>query len=143
MCEIQVKVDDGFLCPNYAIKGMETNVYSFGKLVLDLLTRQCSEYMFRTTPNHWSLVHGIRNNAINKIVDPLILAEEEGIGVEQQLNVVLLQLVPMCIDENLELRPNMIDVTKGLRWIEKSIARKFSHLVHLSSSVHHGSIYIF
>jgi hypothetical protein len=39
MCEIQVKVDDGFLTPNYAIKGMETDVYSFGKLVLDLLTR--------------------------------------------------------------------------------------------------------
>jgi hypothetical protein len=114
----------GFYVPTMLLaRDMEIDVYSFGKLVLDLLTRQCSEYMFQTTPNHWSLVHCIRNSAINKIVDPLILAEEEGIGVEQQLNVVLLQLFPMSIDENLELRPNMIDVTKELRWIEKSIAR--------------------
>jgi hypothetical protein len=41
--------------------------------------------------------------------------------VEQQLQVVW-QLVLTCIDEDPEIRPAMIDVTKELMRIERSIA---------------------
>jgi hypothetical protein len=55
---------------------------------------------------------------MNEIVDPAILAEEGGAGVEQQLQAVR-ELVLRCMDENPEMRPTMIDVTKELRRIER------------------------
>jgi serine/threonine protein kinase len=112
----------GFLCPIYASTGMiteKTDVYSFGIVLLEILTGQRS-YDLRQANESPNLAY-TRNRAINEIVDPAILAEEGGAGVEQQLQAMW-QLVLTCIDDDPEIRPTMIDVTKELRRIERSIA---------------------
>jgi hypothetical protein len=63
----------------------------------------------------------LSNRAMNEIVDPAILAEEGGAGLEQQLQAVR-QLGLTCIEDDPEIRPTMVDVTKELRRIERSIA---------------------
>ncbi|XP_059439985.1 serine/threonine-protein kinase ZRK1-like [Corylus avellana] len=109
----------GFACPQHVATGRVTersDVYGFGMLLLQLITGQPSKNMC----SHPSLANCIRNNAINEIVDPAILAGEGGAGVEWQLLAVL-ELVLICRNEDSELRPNMVDVTKELRRIEKSV----------------------
>jgi len=54
-------------------------------------------------------------------VDPAILEEEGGAGLEQQLQAVR-QLGLTCMEDHPEIRPTMVDVTKELRRIERSIA---------------------
>ena len=56
----------------------------------------------------------------SKITDPAILGEGGGTGVEQQLQAVL-QLALTCIEGDPNVRPTMVDVTKELRLIEKSV----------------------
>ena len=51
---------------------------------------------------------------------PAILAGGGGAGVEQQVQAVL-QLALICREQDPEIRPNMIDVTKELRYIERFI----------------------
>jgi len=61
-------------------------------------------------------------------VDPAILEEEGGAGLEQQLQAVR-QLGLTCMEDHPEIRPTMVDVTKELGRIERSIAWFFSHLI--------------
>jgi serine/threonine protein kinase len=117
----------GFLCPIYASTGMiteKTDVYSFGMVLLEILTGQCSFTFNRIDESRNALQHlpdQVRNRAINEIVDPAILAEEGGAGLESQLQDVL-QLAFTCIELNPEIRPMMVDITKELNRIERSIA---------------------
>jgi serine/threonine protein kinase len=111
-----------FSCPIYMMQGMVTekiDVYSFGVVLFDILTGQCLIDLDRAN-EYQNLVHHIRNLVINDIVDPAILAEEGGAGVEQQLQAIL-QLVLTCVEYDPEIRPTMVDVTKELRRIERSI----------------------
>ena len=57
---------------------------------------------------------------INEVVDPAILVGEEGSVVWQQLEAVL-RLALICRKEDPAIRPDMIDVTKELRKIERVI----------------------
>jgi len=110
----------GFLCPNYLATRRateKTDVYSFGMLVLVLSTGQRS-YVPQATTHEDSLVNYIRKCTISEIVDPAILAEEGGAGLEQQLQAVR-QLGLTCIEDDPEIRPTMVDVTKELRRIER------------------------
>ncbi|GLT72896.1 hypothetical protein SLA2020_447920 [Shorea laevis] len=110
----------GFLCPNYLATGRateKTDVYSFGMLLLVLSTGQRS-YVPQANTLEDSLVNYIRKCTINEIVDPAILAEEGGAGVDQQLQAVR-ELVLRCMDENPEIRLTMVDVTKEIRQIER------------------------
>jgi serine/threonine protein kinase len=118
--EDEVFGSNGFLCPNYLATSRateKTDVYSFGMLLLVLSTGQRS-YIPQPTTHEDGLINYIRNCTISEMVDPAILAEEGGASVEQQLQAVRV-LFLRCMDENPEMRPTMVDVTKQLRQIER------------------------
>jgi serine/threonine protein kinase len=113
----------GFVCPSYLSTSRiteKTDVYSFGMVLLQLLTGQHSFDFDRANEDCDLAVH-VRNRARNEIVDPTILAEEGGAGLEPQLQAVL-ELALTCVTVNPKIRPTMVDVTKELRRIERSIA---------------------
>ncbi|XP_041020476.1 serine/threonine-protein kinase ZRK1-like [Juglans microcarpa x Juglans regia] len=101
------------LCPNYRktrCMTEKTDVYCFGLTLLQIFT-DVSHPCWRPR---------LRNNG-TIMVDPLILAGElRGAGVEQQFQAVQ-DLAFRCMEENPMERPTMVDVTKQLRRIEKSI----------------------
>jgi serine/threonine protein kinase len=115
----------GFICPSYIStkKITEKNdVYSFGMVLLGLLIgRYPVEYLQGDEDEYQPLKVYLSKRAMNEIVDPAILAEEGGAGLEQQLQAVW-QLGLTCIEDDPEIRPTMVDVTKELRRIERSIA---------------------
>jgi serine/threonine protein kinase len=102
----------GFLCPSYVISHMVTekvDVFGFGMVLLGILTGQRSVDANR------------ENGDLNEIVDPAILEEEGGVGLEPQFQAVL-ELALTCTEIDPKIRPTMVDVTKELRRIERSIA---------------------
>jgi serine/threonine protein kinase len=113
----------GFICPSYiSTKKIteKTDAFSFGMVLLEILTGQRSVDNNRENEDR-ALVYHVRNYALNEIVDPAILEEEGGVGLEQQLQAMW-QLALTCIENDPEIRPTMVDVTKELRRIERSIA---------------------
>jgi serine/threonine protein kinase len=118
-----VKGHFGFVCPFYLNTCRITekaDVYGFGMVLLEILTGQ--QLFAANGKNEVQVLvdHG-RNHALNEIVDPAILEEEGGVGLEQQLQAMC-QLALTCIENDPEIRPTMVDVTKELRRIERSIA---------------------
>ena len=114
-----------FVCPHYFATGYITekvDVYSFGSFLLELLTGQRLHELFSTTDD--LDVEDFENDrtrfTINEVVDPAILVGEEGSVVWQQLQAVL-RLALICRKEDPAIRPDMIDVTKELRKIERVI----------------------
>ncbi|XP_059440407.1 non-functional pseudokinase ZRK2-like [Corylus avellana] len=110
------------LCPYYRLTNRiteKTDVFSFGMVLLEILTGQSSFDPNRVDGDQY-LPNRVRNRAINEIVDPAILAEDGGAGLEPQLQAVL-RLALTCIEVDPEIRPTMVDVTKELRRIERSI----------------------
>ncbi|KAG7968218.1 hypothetical protein I3843_08G142700 [Carya illinoinensis] len=129
--EIEVKVDRivgtwNFMCPRYALMGIVTeksDVFSFGSLLLELVTGKSSRDLYEyceTTSGLTNLEDYIRTNIAKNVVESAIQAEEVEAGLEQQLQASL-ELSRICRDENPESRPTMVDVTKELRRIERSI----------------------
>ncbi|KAG7968889.1 hypothetical protein I3843_07G002900 [Carya illinoinensis] len=120
----------GFICPSYVATGKvteKTDVYSFGMMLLVILTAQ-RPYNRRVTSaddeGDASLVNYVRNHAISQIVDPALMVDGSQsvlIGTEQQLQSVL-QLALTCVDDDPEIRPTMIDVTEELRRIERFVS---------------------
>ena len=103
----------------------KADVYSFGILLLELLTGQHSYDKIRLSNNRYiCLVAYMHNHAqghcINEIVDLAMLVGEEGTSLEWQLQGVL-DLALRCTDEDPERRPTMVDVTKELRQIERFV----------------------
>jgi serine/threonine protein kinase len=123
--EDDVRGTMGFVCPIYMSTSRiteKTDVFSFGMVLLEILTGQRSFDLERFVRDEdCSLRIHVRNRVINEIVDPAILSEEGGAGVEQQLQAVW-QLTLTCIEDDPEIRPTMVDVTKELRQIERFIA---------------------
>ncbi|XP_035551465.1 non-functional pseudokinase ZED1-like [Juglans regia] len=121
----------GFLCPSYVATCRvteKTDVYSFGILLLVILTAQRPYNLGATSDDDEEdagLVNYVRNHAISQIVDPALMVDgsESGvlIGMEEQLQSVL-QLALKCVDEDPEIRPTMIDVTEELRRIERFVS---------------------
>ena len=110
----------GFICPNYWATLYITekaDVFSFGSFLLELLTGQRLFHLAQTANDEGAeLTDYIKNLAIMEIVNPATLAGG-GAGVEQQLQAVL-QLALICRENDPEIRPNMVNVTKELRKIE-------------------------
>ena len=105
----------------------KTDVFDFGRFLLELLTGEDSSKISRLTIDEdTTLVAYIHNRAqrscINEIVDPAILAEdgEGGASLEQQLQAFL-DLGLTCTEEDPQRRPTMVDVTKQLRRIERFV----------------------
>ncbi|XP_030974195.1 non-functional pseudokinase ZED1-like [Quercus lobata] len=117
-----------FICPHYTATGYVTekaNVYSFGSFLLELLTGQKWKIV-GTADSFGVVVVDVENDGeivtmnINEVLDPTILVGEEGSVVWQQLQDVL-QLAFICRKGDPEIRPDMVDVTKELRKIERFI----------------------
>ncbi|KAL4618617.1 hypothetical protein ACB092_06G023600 [Castanea dentata] len=103
----------------------KTDVYDFGRFLLELLTGEDARNITRfTIDKDSSLVAYIHNRAqgscINEIVDPAILAEdgEAGVSLLRQLQAVV-DLALTCTEEDPQRRPTMVDITKQLRRIER------------------------
>ncbi|PQQ21999.1 non-functional pseudokinase ZED1-like [Prunus yedoensis var. nudiflora] len=94
----------GYTDPTY-IKSRQSSekidVYSFGVLLLVFLMRRKSTY--------WN-----EEENVETIADPKILEEVEGDGQAQQQLKDFLALALLCIQDESEARPDMIDVAKEL-----------------------------
>ena len=103
----------------------KTDVYYFGKLLLEFLSGEDSYNITRLTiDKKSSLIAYMHNHAqvycINEVVDPTILAAGGGASLEPQLQAFL-QLALTCAGEDPQRRPTMVDVTKELRRIESFV----------------------
>ncbi|KAM3707498.1 hypothetical protein ACJW31_02G029500 [Castanea mollissima] len=119
----------GFLCPHYLHSLYITekvDVYSFGSNsfaineVVDpaiLVGKDGSVDYFIVVDD---FKNGRKRLTINEVVDPAILVGEKGSVVWQQVQAVL-RLALICRKNNPEIRPDMVDVTKELRKIERFI----------------------
>ncbi|BFG42139.1 hypothetical protein CerSpe_284130 [Prunus speciosa] len=119
----------GYLDPTY-VKSRQSSekidVYCFGVILLVLLMRRESAYW--NEANEWEyLTRDPKLNVsdgqiqIETIADPKILEEVGGDEQAQQQLQDFLALALLCIQDQSEARPDMIDVAKQLVRIEKSI----------------------
>ncbi|KAL4644515.1 hypothetical protein ACB092_02G170200 [Castanea dentata] len=119
--EAEVYGTVGFLCPIYLSTGRVTekaDVYSFGMLLLELLTGQQQNDLAQTAADKdENFIDYMRNCTTNEFVDPTILAAQGGACVERQLQAVL-QLALTCIVFDQEKRPTLVEVAKELRQIK-------------------------
>lgn len=123
LAEDEVRGTFGFLCPRCFATGRvteKTDVYSFGMLLLVLLTGQRTHNPRATTDEDADLISYIKHHAISQIVDHAIWAREREAGVDLQLQAML-QLGLVCSDLDPKMRPTMVDVTKELRRIERFV----------------------
>lgn len=121
--------DESICRPSYRATSLiseKTDVYSFGVLLLVLLTGQPAFNPCRGTDEEDKdfLVFYVRKRGITEIVDPGILRGERG-GMQNQWEAVILHLALICVDKDPEKRPTMVDVTKELRRIESFVAGLF------------------
>ena len=114
----------GFVCPHYATTLLITekiDVFSFGSLLLELTTGQRIYHLAKTADDEGvELEDYIENITINEIVNLAIQAGERGAVVEQQAQAAV-KLALLCREKDPEIRPNMVDVTKELRKIERLV----------------------
>ncbi|XP_040998977.1 non-functional pseudokinase ZED1-like [Juglans microcarpa x Juglans regia] len=102
----------------------KTDVYSFGMLLLVLLTgRDAIDLLHSATideeDTHYHVEEYMRHRQVNEILDAAIMAKAGGTDMEQ-LQAVL-QLALMCVGVDPKMRPTMVDVTKQLRQIDRLV----------------------
>ncbi|XP_015570350.2 serine/threonine-protein kinase ZRK1 isoform X3 [Ricinus communis] len=125
--EDEVVGTPGYLAPAYFKTLMfneKIDVYSFGVLLLVLLTGQQPILHSPTTTARYSLVNFVKekieDERFDEIIDPVILEEGPWPEKERQLEIFL-TLAMQCTHENEEDRPEITDVAKQLRHIYHSL----------------------
>ncbi|XP_034676768.1 non-functional pseudokinase ZED1-like [Vitis riparia] len=114
-----------YMAPEAFLSGMfteKTDVFSFGTLILELLTRRRASIiaqmegvsMRKFVEDH------IENYGINDFLDPIILVEGGGV-LEQQQFQAMYQLALKCTEEFAEERPTIVDAAKEIRRIQRFV----------------------
>ncbi|PON67572.1 Tyrosine-protein kinase [Parasponia andersonii] len=127
---VQVNIITGanfYLEHAYALSGIvteHTDIYSFGVVLLFLISgkRPSSSSIHDDEQSFPNYVRNLfERERFMELVDPKILEEEGGINEEKEVQLqAFLKLAWICLKENGEDRPLMIDVAKELVKIERS-----------------------
>ena len=114
----------------------KSDVFGFGSLLFKLLTGKGYFDLFLSITNDFKddqkkdypmdpIQSYVRNQGINGIVDPKILAEGGGVYHHHRFQAVF-QLGLKCRRMNREERPIMLDVAKQLRRIQRYVSSLLS-----------------
>lgn len=114
-----------YMAPEVFSSGMytaKTDVFSFGTLILELLTRRRASIIAQmegVSMRKYVEDH-MENYGINDILDPIILVEGGGVLEQQQFQAVY-QLALKCTEEFAEERPTIVDAAKEIRRIQRFV----------------------
>ncbi|XP_021762076.1 non-functional pseudokinase ZED1-like [Chenopodium quinoa] len=127
-----IKVDKilgtfGYLAPEHSMKckvAKSTDVFSFGMLFLVLLTGKRPYFFSRTEEEELDIIswvrNGVKNNHVNKIVDPTIT--RNGVTSIEDLQLrASAQLAIRCLSEEEDCRPTMVEVATELKNMIRSL----------------------
>ncbi|XP_034674926.1 non-functional pseudokinase ZED1-like [Vitis riparia] len=114
-----------YMAPEVFSSGMyteKTDVFSFGTLILELLTRRRASIIaqMKGVSMRKYVEDHIENFGINDILDPIILVEGGGVLEQQQFQAVY-QLALKCTEEFAEERPTIVDAAKEIRRIQRFV----------------------
>ncbi|CAL5377557.1 unnamed protein product [Camellia sinensis] len=126
----------GFMEPEYCLTGIltvKTNVYDFGMILVELLTGQRIGALHRQYESlhmqYESLQDYLHNGGLNEILDAKIRGEGGGVVQEQQLQA-LVELAMQCLQKEREDRPEMIDVAKEVKRIQRLVQTPISSTIN-------------
>ncbi|KAL7206281.1 hypothetical protein ACSBR2_019064 [Camellia fascicularis] len=125
-----------FMEPEYCLTGfltVKTNVYDFGMILVELLTGQRIGALRRQYESlhmqYESLQDYLHNGGLNEILDAKIRGEGGGVMQEQQLQA-LVELAMQCLQKEREDRPEMIDVAKEVKRIQRLVQTPISSTIN-------------
>ena len=128
---------EGFIDPEYKMTGMVTekvDVFSFGKLLLELLTGQRTIDLGPSANDEEFLRLDriktcLEDHKLDGFVDDRILPAGGEIHEEQQLLAVT-KLALRCINTGAENRPTMLEIAKELRGIQRFVHSPLSLVLY-------------